>query len=82
MLGTSLSLPAPACYLSTSHLEAVLSVLTKSPLSEAVQDSIKGPAGLGAQQCPQLLHRTAHLKLRGQARVSAPQGEAPIPVGR
>ena len=64
----------------SSQLEALLSVQTKSPSCEIVQDAVKGPAQLGAQQCPQLLHRAAHLKPRGQARVSAPQGETPIPV--
>lgn len=64
----------------SSHLEVILNVQTKSPCCEVVQDAVEGPAQLGVQQCPQLLHRAAHLKPRGQARVSAPQGEAPIPV--
>lgn len=43
---------------------------------------VKRLAWCGVQQCPQLLHRAAHLQARGKAWVSAPQGEAPIPEGQ
>lgn len=53
-----------------------------SPHREVVQEAVQGPAGLRAQQGAQLLQQEAHLVPRGQALVSAPQGEAPVPVGQ
>ena len=59
-----------------------MSVQTNSPCCEIVQEVVEGLAWCGVQQCPQFIQGAAHLQARGQAWVSALQGEAPIPEGQ